>query len=1066
MEMEFTGERLVPGKVHGDLWAEHVSRYLFAEPIVAGRRVLDLGTGAGYGARVLARSAREVVALDVASDAVRYAREEFGAENVHHVVADAVVLPFASGSFEAVVSFELLEHVREQESLLNEVRRVLAPGGRFVVSTPNRLYYTDERHETNAFHVRELDPEEFESLLRDVFPHVAVYQQNHAPSVVIDSYADDGAAGVHRDAGAAAAPCTSHYLVAVCGEEPVDVRPMVFFPAGTGNVLREREIHLHAVMAELEGAREKARSMGEELQATTAQLRRVEANLLLANADFAKATAWQRSAVVRALRSALPVVAATGAIPLAAVVGAGALAADAIARVRPRRFEPVQPPRDPTLATLLVLNYNGKDLLERNAPHLLAAIERSGRPHQLLVVDNGSTDGSSEFLRGLRGVDVVELPRNYFFSGGNNRGIPHARHDIVVLLNTDMRVEPDFLDPLLAPFQADPDVFCVASQILMAGPRQEETGLTRGRFENGRISLRHDPVPDDARELIPILWGGGGACAFDKHKYLALGGLDELYDPFYCEDADLSLRAWARGWTAYLQPTSRVWHEHRTTSRRVFGEKFVNETVRRNLLLLHWVNIRDPRVLAEHVRSLPRMAWAQARDHGLSGVRSFARAACLVPAALARRARRPAGISVAEILSSTDAGVVPGVRPRRPQASASRPLRITMVTPYHLWPVQHGGAVRMYHVARELARRGHELSVVGFVDTEEQVAAGRHLEEFCREVKLLVRRPPSGLRAFGIPSEVAAFDQVHLRRALHEHLEQTDPDVLHVEYTHMAPYAMRSPRRITCLTEHDVAFVSAYRHALVERGFSRALAYARYLELFRYELAALRRFDLVFTVTEHDAALLRSYAPAVAVSGRAPIGADVSELARIVRCPDRATLLFVGNYAHRPNVDAVRYLAREILPEVHRREPEARLIIAGPHAPADVRRLAEDSRISVPGFVEDLASLYSKATLVVAPIRLAAGVRVKLLEAFAARVPVVSTAPGTEGLDVAHGREILIGDRPATFADEVVRIIRDPALGRRVANAAFALAEERYAWPSIAAALEAEYRETLNRKNL
>ena len=164
--MEFTGERVVPGKVESDLLNEHLSRYYFASRFASSRSVLDLGCGSGYGSAILARSARYVIAVDISSEAISYARQSYPQPGIHYLIANCSRLPISTGSLDLVVCFEVVEHLNEQQQLLEETARVLKPDGLLVISTPNRLYYTEERRELNPYHTREFNFDEFSSYLR------------------------------------------------------------------------------------------------------------------------------------------------------------------------------------------------------------------------------------------------------------------------------------------------------------------------------------------------------------------------------------------------------------------------------------------------------------------------------------------------------------------------------------------------------------------------------------------------------------------------------------------------------------------------------------------------------------------------------------------------------------------------------------------------------------------------------------------------------------------------------------------------------------------------------------
>lgn len=175
--LEFTGERFIPGAA-GEIWYEHWHRYHFAAPLVAGRDVLDVACGTGYGSALLAQSAARVTGADISLDTVAHARTRYATvPNLEFHRADCAAMPFADASFDAVVSFETIEHITAQEAFLDEVRRVLRPGGLAILSCPNKVEYTDKRGAVNEFHVRELYRDELAALVASRFPHAAWYGQ-------------------------------------------------------------------------------------------------------------------------------------------------------------------------------------------------------------------------------------------------------------------------------------------------------------------------------------------------------------------------------------------------------------------------------------------------------------------------------------------------------------------------------------------------------------------------------------------------------------------------------------------------------------------------------------------------------------------------------------------------------------------------------------------------------------------------------------------------------------------------------------------------------------------------
>ena len=244
--MEFTGERVVPGKVEPDLLNEHLSRYYFARPLVEGRCALDLGCGTGYGAAVLAQSAQKVLALDVSLETVAFARKHYPTPNTEFLVSDCRQIPLGAETIDAVVCFEVIEHLAEQQALLEEVRRVLRPDGLLVISTPNRTYYTEERKEVNPFHVREFDFDEFLALLKRSFAHVEVAFQNHVASLYVGNPYQQRPLRCEMENPLVDLERSSHYFVAICSNSLSGGRscdPLVYLPVSS-NLLRERDRHI------------------------------------------------------------------------------------------------------------------------------------------------------------------------------------------------------------------------------------------------------------------------------------------------------------------------------------------------------------------------------------------------------------------------------------------------------------------------------------------------------------------------------------------------------------------------------------------------------------------------------------------------------------------------------------------------------------------------------------------------------------------------------------------------------------------------------------------------------
>ncbi|MBZ5584411.1 MAG: glycosyltransferase, partial [Acidobacteriia bacterium] len=260
------------------------------------------------------------------------------------------------------------------------------------------------------------------------------------------------------------------------------------------------------------------------------------------------------------------------------------------------------PPVSPGIS-VVIPSRNGKTLLDAQLPGIvrgLAALDA-----EIIVVDNGSNDGTADWLRGAwPQVQVAVAAEPLSFARAVNRGIARTRHSHVCLLNNDMLVEPGFFAALADAFGRVPDLFCATAQIRFpAGVRREETGKTvMAQAAPQDFPIRCDePLPGEDQSYV--LYGSGGCSLFDAAKLRALGGVDEAYEPAYVEDLDLGYRAWKRGWPSVYVAGALVEHRHRATTSRYYTNEQLELVLETNYLKFLARAVSDGRLF--------RRLWAQ-----------------------------------------------------------------------------------------------------------------------------------------------------------------------------------------------------------------------------------------------------------------------------------------------------------------------------------------------------------------------------------------------------------------------------------------------------------------------
>jgi glycosyltransferase involved in cell wall biosynthesis len=365
-------------------------------------------------------------------------------------------------------------------------------------------------------------------------------------------------------------------------------------------------------------------------------------------------------------------------------------------------------------------------------------------------------------------------------------------------------------------------------------------------------------------------------------------------------------------------------------------------------------------------------------------------------------------------------------------------INVLFVSPYPICPPVHGGGVFMYQTALALAPLS-SLHLVILLDHDHERWHHWELEEKAASVEYLTRIEGQP-KEFGsiLPFAIREFANAELEWLIHRQIYLRQIDVMQLEYTALGQY-FADFRRLACvLFEHDIYFQSISRGLPGTLGLVRKTkASFEYLRSLRYELGILPRFDRIQVCSPENGAYLLSFLPEL--RGRIDDNRAGIATSRYEFHPDGRepySMLFLGSFRHTPNKEALDWFARKVLPRILERCPKARLVIVGAEAPPRHSLPDLPENIELRGFVEDVREPLGRYAVFVCPILSGSGMRVKLLEAFSAGIPVVSTRVGAEGLAIKDGEVCALADDPAEFAAKIVELFNDAERAREMARRA------------------------------
>jgi GT2 family glycosyltransferase/glycosyltransferase involved in cell wall biosynthesis len=713
--------------------------------------------------------------------------------------------------------------------------------------------------------------------------------------------------------------------------------------------------------------------------------------------------------------------------------------------------------------SVVIPSRNGKDLLGRLLPNVVR--QTAAQDGEIIVVDNGSDDGTTEFLRASYPSVVSETnPNPLSFAQAVNAGIRKSRYSHVCLLNNDMVIGDNFFVSLADAFIDVPELFCATAQIFLPeGERREETGLAVMPFPAERrpedFPVRCN-VPLSGEDRSYVLYGSGGCSLFHAGKLRALGAMDEVYDPAYVEDLDLGFRGWQQGWPSVFVAGARVTHMHRTTTSRYYSPEFLDRILGLNYLRFLARTVAGPqpflRMWCQAIRRLNMLGAKTTPDPAAMAALAEAWKAPFWNRATSVGGPLPSNEDHILAIGSGAITVFPGRRP------GNRPV-VLVVTPYLPFPLAHGGAVRMYNLMRRAARDFDQV-LVSFAG--EMFETPPELLDICCEV-VLVKRPgthllPSSSR----PDVVEEFDSPAFHAALRQTVRKWNPGVAQLEFTQMAQYAADCAPAKTILVEHDVT-LDLYQQ-LLQQGDDWELR--RQLKRWiPFETAAWRAVDRVVTMSEKDRAFIlqKGLQPKQAVC--LPNGVDLERFRPSTGPAETRRLLFIGSFAHLPNVLAVDFFLREVWPQLQPLGASLHIIAGARHQyfldryQDRVRMGLEQPGIEVEDFVADVRPAYERAAVVIAPLLASAGTNIKIMEAMAMGKAIVSTPAGINGLDLSLGVDVIVAHTAVEMGQAIRSLIENPTALQSIEHQARLTVERRFDWDVIARAQKQLFDELISR---
>ena len=383
-------------------------------------------------------------------------------------------------------------------------------------------------------------------------------------------------------------------------------------------------------------------------------------------------------------------------------------------------------------------------------------------------------------------------------------------------------------------------------------------------------------------------------------------------------------------------------------------------------------------------------------------------------------------------------------------------MKVLLIASHVPYPLDNGEDLRIFHFVKQLSSR-HEIHLVAYGRSE---LLSQEIRRYFKEVHLLAEatessEPPRNYRRFidaFLPSYVYGFD-ARMDQFVKDVIRKQSFDVVWIPAWQMMPYSYRLPSVRVLLDVMDDGVLELLRETRLSKSVRQLLVnLKRLLVTYLFERKYFSQVKWCSVVTEADAVFLRhicSRANVVTI----PNGVDCEYFMPMGSPEVYPSLIFEGNMSFGPSIDAICYFHAEILPKIKKQIPEIKLWIVGKNPAREIQNL-KAANVTVTGYVEDVRPYLDRASVFICPMRKGAGIKNKILQAWAMGKPVVSTSIALAGLSANPEENIIVADRPDQFAAQVVRLLKDESLRKAVGERARRTVRDRYSWRQQAELLE------------